>query len=289
MGSPHVATTSELGMSDKKVATIVWDSSPEGWGAVIRTRADDDGCLVIGTFEPNSGDDFDHQVRRETRGGVLAFRAALKKFDFKGWLIILSNDATGALSTLRKGCAKSEFMQNQAMELVTLARDHQIELLFLHAPGKTLVAERVDEASHDGAKEVRGPAATGRLREAVFELAAQGWNITVDLFASVSNSLVPRFFARSVRRDFRRPGSCLRTGSIVTASMQRSENSSRAGKGMPRKIRSNNTVEVPTMRHMGSVRSVAGGRGRALLSTVYHPTFCGSRFGAGGKGVNPAG
>ena len=192
----------EGAMSDKKVATIVWDSSPEGWGAVIRTSADDDGCLVIGTFEPNNGDDFDHQVRRETRGGVLAFKAALKKFKLDGWLIIMRNDATGALSTLRKGCAKSEFMQNQAMELVTLARDHQIELLFLHAPGKTLVAEKVDEASRDGAKEVRGPAVTGMLRDAVFELAAaQGWNITVDLFASVSNSLVPRFFARYAEPD----------------------------------------------------------------------------------------
>ncbi len=40
---------------------------------------------------------------------------------------------------------------------------------------------------------------------------------------------------------------------------------------------------------MGSVRLVTGERGGALHATVYHPTFCGSRFGAGkGEGSPPS-
>ena len=190
------------GAEHLKVATVVWDSSPEGWGAVIRTRASSTGKLIIGTFEANVAGDFDHQVRRETRGGVLALRAAIREFDLRGWLVILRNDATGALATLRKGCSKSEFMQDQAMEIVTMARDNSIELLFLHAPGKTLIAERVDKASRAGAKEVRGPAITGYLREAVWGLAAElRWIISLDLFASKENCLVPRFFARYAEAD----------------------------------------------------------------------------------------
>ena len=185
-----------------RVATVVWDSSPAGWGAVVRTSAADEGKLIIGTFEAVTTDHFDHQVRRETRGGVLAFRAATTEFDLKGWAVILRNDATGALSTLRKGCSKSEFMQDQAMELTTMARDLQIELLFLHAPGKTLVAERVDAASRDGVKEIRGPAVCGELKDSVFQLAGSlGWDISVDLFASNENRLVPRFFARYAEPD----------------------------------------------------------------------------------------
>ena len=186
----------EGGAAGLKVATVVWDSSPAGWGAVIRTNAAEEGKLVIGTFEATVGREFEHQVRRETRGGVLAFRAAVQEFDLRGWMVILRNDATGALATLRKGCSRSEFMQDQAMELVTIARDQQIELLFLHAPGSALIAEQVDAASREGVREVRGAAAVGLLKDAVWSLAASlGWTISIDLFASNENRLVPRFFA----------------------------------------------------------------------------------------------
>ena len=185
-----------------RVATVVWDSSPAGWGAVVRTTAEGEGKLIIGTFESGTTDNFNHQVRRETRGGVLAFRAAVQEHDLRGWTVILRNDATGALATLKKGCSKSEFMQDQAMELVTIARDFQIELLFLHAPGKTLVAEQVDAASRDGVKEIRGPAVCGELKAAVFRLAEEkGWPITIDLFATNENRLVPRFCARYAEPD----------------------------------------------------------------------------------------
>ena len=81
-----------------------------GMWCEYQQRPADEGRLIIGTFEAVTADHFDHQVRRETRGGVLAFRAATTESDLKNWSVILRNDATGALSTLRKGCYKSEFM-----------------------------------------------------------------------------------------------------------------------------------------------------------------------------------
>jgi hypothetical protein len=67
----------------------------------------------------------------------------------------------------------------------------------MHAPGRVLVAEGIDAHSRDGALEVTGPTCGPRLRALAHQLALTcGLTITIDAFASESNSLVPRFFAR---------------------------------------------------------------------------------------------
>jgi hypothetical protein len=53
------------------VVTISWDSSVHGWGAVVRWWDNLDGKVIAGSL-PDS-EDMQHQVRRETLGGVLAF------------------------------------------------------------------------------------------------------------------------------------------------------------------------------------------------------------------------
>ena len=69
--------------------------------------------------------------------------------------------------------------------------------LHLHAPGRVLVAEGVDDYSRSGASEVAGPVSSDHVRDQARLLASLcGWTLTVDAFASESNSLLPRFFAR---------------------------------------------------------------------------------------------
>jgi hypothetical protein len=70
-------------------------------------------------------------------------------------------------------------------------------VLTLHAPGRVPVEEGVDDHSRAGALEITGPVSSRLVRQRALTLAAScGWTLTVDAFASDSNSLLPRFFAR---------------------------------------------------------------------------------------------
>ncbi len=51
-----------------------------------------------------------HQVRRKTLGGFLAFKAASRELVLSDAWIVMRNDAVGALSTLLKGCSSSTFL-----------------------------------------------------------------------------------------------------------------------------------------------------------------------------------
>ena len=69
--------------------------------------------------------------------------------------------------------------------------------LFLHAPGEVMKAEGVDGLSRAGARELRASESTQLLRSLVDEEARRhGERITLDVFASGDNAVVPRFFAR---------------------------------------------------------------------------------------------
>ena len=183
----------ETGLSH--VAIITWDASLHGWGMVLRWWANKDGVVVIGTL-PDS-DDMRHQVRREALAGVLALEAAARVVNLTEAVVILRNDAVGALAALRKGSFSSTFLQQCAMRACRIQRGLRCIPLHLHAPGRVLIAEGVDDHSRAGALEVAGPVSSPRVRARSLELAAAcGWTLTVDAFASESNSLLPRFYAR---------------------------------------------------------------------------------------------
>ena len=140
-----------------------------------------------------------HQVRREALAGVLALKAAALAIDLSNAVVILRNDAVGALlSEFRKGTGSfsSTFLQHCAMRSCMTQRRERCQTLLLHAPGRVLVDEGVDEDSRDGALEVAGPVNSARVRSRALALAASCcWTLSVDAFASESNSLLPRFFA----------------------------------------------------------------------------------------------
>lgn len=187
-------------LTQERVAVIIWDSSVHGWGALVRWWANHDGLLVVGTFGPN--DPVEAQVHREALGACLALAAASKEFDLHNSVVLFRNDAVGALSALQKGCLSSVTLQGLAARLALLCADLRAQPLFLHAPGKDLIAEGIDEASRGRALLVAGPACSDVLRHRVYALAARfGWTITIDAFASLCNRVVPRYFSAFAEPD----------------------------------------------------------------------------------------
>jgi len=178
-----------------RIAVITWDASQFGWGMVLRWWDNIDGKIVVGTLPDIP--DMAHQVRRETLAGCLAFEAAESILDLREATVILRNDAVGALTALRKGSFSSTYLQQCSMRACQRQKALQCSQLYLHAPGRVLIDEGVDDASRSLAQEVAGPVSGPLLRDRVFAEAARcGWHITVDAFASAENALVPRFFAR---------------------------------------------------------------------------------------------
>ena len=84
-----------------------------------------------------------------------------------------------------------------AMRMSRFAARHNIDLLFLHVPGDSLVAEGVDAASSSLAESERGPACTLELRRLIQAAAGrQGWTVYIDLFACSENAICLRFYSR---------------------------------------------------------------------------------------------
>ena len=176
------------------IVVLAWDSSPLGWGLVIRTQDLPDGLLIVGTWAPHQY--HEAQVHREALGGCLALEAASSAVKLHVATIIFRNDAVGALASLRKGNSQSPVLQELAVRLVLKCAEMEIQPLFLHAPGKDLIAEGIDEASRGLAAKIAGPACSSALRDLVRNVARElQWTITVDAFASECNCLVPRFFS----------------------------------------------------------------------------------------------
>ena len=86
----------------------------------LRWWANCEGKVIIGTL-PDS-EDMKHQVRREAWAGVLALEAAALELDLSKAIVILRNDAVGALTALRKGSFSSTFLQQCAMRSCRLQR-----------------------------------------------------------------------------------------------------------------------------------------------------------------------
>ena len=195
-----------------RVLVITYDASVFGWGAVIRATHEDRGHVIVGGFRmelnlcgeghlgpSTAADDPAAQVHREALAGLLAVRAASKLYALSRFVVLVRGDCQGALTALRKGSFRSPVLQDISMALNQMCADLDVSPspLFLHAPGEVLKAEGVDGLSREVAQELRCVESTPALRDLVSAEAARlGERITVDLFASADNALVPRFYAR---------------------------------------------------------------------------------------------
>lgn len=188
-------------LSGLRVVVIIWDSSAYGWGAYIRWWDNFKGKMIVGTFDSTASSDI--QVHREAQGGYLALDAASKELDLSEAIVVFRNDAVGALSALRKGSFSSRVLQECATRFNQLSAHLRLaETLFLHAPGKDLVAEGIDDASRRLAQGVSSPASSRLLKNTARSIAERhGWTITVDAFASLCNRVVDRFFSEHAEPD----------------------------------------------------------------------------------------
>ena len=192
------------------VAALVvsYDASVHGWGAVARTRPDEPGRIFVGGYrqavdllgeaylDPASLSETPAvQVYRETLAGLLAVRAVSQEFALGQYVVVVRGDCRGALSAFRKGSYRSPLMQDVALSFNQLfMRTAGKPPLLLHAPGVTLIAEGVDALSREVAAARLLGSSTGKLRRLVTAEAARlGAVITIDLFATADNTIVPRF------------------------------------------------------------------------------------------------
>ena len=202
----------------KLVIVPTYDASLHGWGTIIRSnpgsiQIEEGGSprqasldeVIVGTYPP--GWDISDQVFREAAACCLASEASIavakaRGFQTRGCIILARNDAASALAALRKG-SPSPVLQEYAMRLSKFHAAEDINPVFLHVPGTTLVAEGVDGLSRKGfsgvpgALEVSGPACGPRLLAIIHKLAADfDWRVSIDLFASAGNTVAARFCAR---------------------------------------------------------------------------------------------
>jgi hypothetical protein len=143
------------------------------------------------------GDNPTAQVYREALAGLLAAQAAGQHFALSEFVVLVRGDCSGALASFRKGSFRSPALQDIALLFnEVFLRAKATPPLLLHVPGRDLVLEGVDGLSRELAASRRIREATDDLRAIVREQAAAlGETISVDLFATAENSLVPRFFA----------------------------------------------------------------------------------------------
>jgi hypothetical protein len=196
---------------DSRTLVITFDASIHGWGATLRTSPDEPGTVVVGGYrqavdalgaayiEPSSLPDCPAaQVYRETLAGYLATQAASKLFSLADHTVLIRSDCLGAIAALRKGSFRSPALQNVALLHNRLFMDVKASPpLYLHAPGTVMKAEGVDDLSRAAARARRASESLPALRQIVTEEAKRlGARISLDLFATADNALVPRFCAR---------------------------------------------------------------------------------------------
>ena len=188
---------------------LTWDASSYGWAALLRWWAEGPNgralqeTLLVGTWPV--GEDVSEQPYRECLAAPLALEGAAQIIDLRGRIGLLRNDAEAAIAALRKGSAHSAPMQKSALRTSRLCARLDLDLLPWHVPGMQLVEEGIDGASRGGQHfgddanlaSVVGPAVSDGLWNQIEALAVGvGLRITVDAFASESNSRAPRFWSR---------------------------------------------------------------------------------------------
>jgi hypothetical protein len=183
-----------------RVVTITWDASLHGWGMVLRWW---ETQVIFGSLPDN--EDMRNQVWRETPVRTLALEAAALEIDLSDTVVVLRNDAAGALTALQKGSFASLFLKQCAMRAWRLQRSIGFNTLYLHAPGHFLVDEGVDDYSRSGALDVAGPVSSPFLREHVRRLAQDvGWP-SPSMPSPPSPTLSSRIFSLATSSQAPRP------------------------------------------------------------------------------------
>ena len=140
-------------------------------------------------------DQLDVQVRREALGVWINFDIYRKRRNVSGRFVIIRNDCQSGLYGLHKG-SRSPIIQFAAINIAKAAIEDGAFPLFLHVSGKRLIEEGTDEGSRKHAEALQGPAYGPDLKAQIRRLAERSkLEISIDMFASSCNALVPRFMS----------------------------------------------------------------------------------------------
>ena len=149
--------------------------------------------LLIGSW-PAEEEVAEHS---EALAAPLALEAASQAVDLRVRFGLLRNDAEAAIGALIKGSTSSPPMQRQAVRLNRVSYRQELDLLPAHVPGlawsrRASTVLREPERSLDPTptwSTCSGPRVGDGLWGSIESLVAPlGWKVTVDLFASESNS-----------------------------------------------------------------------------------------------------
>ena len=194
----------ELGF---ELRVVTFDAAIPGVGVAMRDRPGIvkwvrgrryEGLSTVVTFPRDLGlmGDLEHQAWREAWGAVLAVELALMDESVRDCVLLLINDCVPVLAAIMKGSARSPRLQAATEAIYRACIPRGVVVRTLHASGKQLIEEMVDEGSRRHAQALRGPACGERLRSIVFEFAREvGCPLTIDFFASAENTLCRRYAA----------------------------------------------------------------------------------------------
>ena len=194
--------------------SLTWDISPQSWAAVLTRRWwDTTGAtpllrdlLLIGSWPAE--EEVAEQAHREALAAPLALEAACQAVDLRVRFGLLQNVAEAVVGTLIKGSTSSPPIQRQAVLFDRVSYCQELDLLLAHVPGLALVEEAQEgivRSSRAGTQfgpdanleHVLGPWVSDGLwgwNESL--VAPLGWKVTIDLFASESNSRAQRYCRR---------------------------------------------------------------------------------------------
>lgn len=217
-----------LSDSSAGILVVTFDASPSGYAALIRFGTRDPLWIVsqfpwqriLRSARPLNPDNnplgesdgyLRDQVHREALAGQLVFQqvvawVAQGRFgsDWGSLRILVRNDCVAALRAFEFGSYHSDFLQSVAWPISESIAKLHLNVWFLHCPGAVIIDEGVDAASRSGVASILGPACAPSLRALIARVeVALSRRITVDLFASNCNALVPRFYSM-----YAQPGSC---------------------------------------------------------------------------------
>ena len=185
-----------------KISVLTHDASEDGVGMSNRESPDvilhTEGrrfrdITTAATFAEELG----VQVRREALGGWINYDIYRKRRNVSGRYVIIRNDCQSGLYGLHKG-SRSPVIQFAAINIAKAAIEEGAFPLFLHVSGKRLIEEGVDEGSRRHAASLQGPACGTELKAQIRRLTRGAkLEISIDMFASSCNALVPRFMSWS--------------------------------------------------------------------------------------------
>ena len=177
---------------------MVFRNSPHGILSCVGRQFDSLSTVATFPRELALAGGLEAQVHREAWGGVLAFKTLLEKEEVRDCVVFLRNDCAPGLAGLQNGSSRSPILQAASIEILKLAIPRGIFPKFLHVSGEELIREQVDDGSRAKARSLQGPACGADLRAKIVAFATkQGWQLTIDFFASACNRLTERYMSWS--------------------------------------------------------------------------------------------